>query len=168
MCGPVEALVAGSILTSLYGMQQQQKAMKKQQAFEQQKLALQQKQYKQQAEGEALAMQQKITQRKRIAAEEYATNFNTLSGTGIDINSPRFGAFFKSNKDAKKRDIRNIGLAGTERQLNALYGAQQTQIASDASRSAYKSSRQALVVDTIGSSFGTLASANIDYSKYGL
>ena len=80
MCGAVEALVAGSILTSLYGMQQQRQAMKKQQAFEQQKLALQQKQYKQQAEGEALAMQQKITQRKRIAAEEYATNFNTSSG----------------------------------------------------------------------------------------
>ena len=162
MCDVAIALTVASIGTSLFGMRQQQQAMKRQQALEQQRLALQQKQFQQQAEGEALAMQQKITQRKRIAAEEYASNYNTLAGTNIDINSPSFGAFFKSNVEAKKRDIRNLKLQGTERQLNALYGAQQTQIASDASASAYKSSRQALVTDALGTSFGTLASLDFD------
>ena len=159
------ALAVGSTATSLYGAQQQKKAMAYQQQMEQQKLSLQQKQQEQVAEGEALAMRQRITERKRIAAEEYEQNRSTFSGTDIDLGSQSFGAFFDSNKDAKKRDIKNIRMMGTERQLNALYGIQQTQIAKDASRAQYKSSRSAVTTNSVANAFGTFASADIKWDK---
>ena len=53
MCDVAIALTVASIGTSLFGMRQQQQAMKRQPALEQQRLALQQKQFQQQAEGEA-------------------------------------------------------------------------------------------------------------------
>ena len=78
MCDPgtaiTVALAVGSTASSLYQAQQQKKAMAYQQQMEQQKLAIQQRQQQQIAEGEALAMRQRITERKRIAAEEYEQN----------------------------------------------------------------------------------------------
>ena len=62
--GVTIALAIGSTATSLYQAQQQKKAMAYQQQMEQQKLAIQQRQQEQIAEGEALAMRQKITERK--------------------------------------------------------------------------------------------------------
>ena len=169
MCDPATAvaisLAVGSTATSLYGAQQQKKAMAYQQQMEQQKLALQQRQQEQVAEGEALAMRQRITERKRVAAEEYEQNRSTFSGTEIELDSPSYGAFFASNKKAKQRDIRNIRLMGTERQLNALYGVQQTKIAQDASRQAYKSSRSAVTTNSVANAFGTFASADINWNK---
>ena len=114
MCDPgtaiTVALAVGSTASSLYRAQQEKKAMAYQQQMEQQKLAIQQRQQQQIAEGEALAMRQRITERKRLAAEEYEQNRSTFSGTDIDLDSPSYGAFFAANKKAKKRDIRNLSL----------------------------------------------------------
>ena len=169
MCDPgtaiTVALAVGSTASSLYQAQQQKKAMAYQQQMEQQKLAIQQRQQHQIAEGEALAMRQRITERKRLAAEEYEQNRSTFSGTDIDLDSPSYGAFFAANRKAKKRDIRNIRLMGTERQLNALYGVQQTRIAQDASRQAYKSSRSAVTTNSVANAFGSFASADINWNK---
>ena len=90
MCDPgtaiTVALAVGSTASSLYRAQQEKKAMAYQQQMEQQKLAIQQRQQQQIAEGEALAMRQRITERKRIAAEEYEQNRSTFSGTDIDLD----------------------------------------------------------------------------------
>jgi hypothetical protein len=167
MCDAVTgAIVAGTLLSTgmqVYGMQQQKKALKQQRDFEQQKYALQQKQFKSQQEGAELEMRQKITERKRIAAREREQNRSALSGTNIDLDSPSFGAFFASNVDAKKRDVRNIRLMGTEKQLNAMYGVQQASIASAASDANYKSSRSAITSQQIGTAVG--AATDIAYTN---
>ena len=79
MCSITAALAVTSIGVSLYGMRQQQQAMKRQESIRQQQLALEMKQRKQQAEGEALAMNQQITRRKDQARTEYKQNRTFLT-----------------------------------------------------------------------------------------
>tara|TARA_R110002012_G_scaffold162624_1_gene324866 strand:- start:1082 stop:1591 length:510 start_codon:yes stop_codon:yes gene_type:complete len=166
MCSITAALAATSIVVSLYGMRQQQQAMKRQEDIRQQQLALEMKQRQQQAEGAALEMNQQITRRKDQARIEYKQNRTFLTTSGAEIeDSPSFGRFFASNVKAKKKDVRNIRMMGIENQLNAQYGIQQTGLSQQASRSAYKSSSKALTTQTVGNAFGTLASANIDYDN---
>jgi len=125
------ALIAGGTMMS---MNAQRKAM----AYQSMQYETQQKQYKDQADSEALRTLMDENDRKKKYLTQISNNRALLSITGTTADSASYRAFFKAGKAVVKSDLEKIKLMGTERRLAALYGVQQAGLASKGVRAGGK------------------------------
>ena len=125
------ALIAGGTMMSVNA---QRRAM----AYQSMRYETQQKQYKDQADSEALRTLMDENDRKKKYFAQLSENSALLSTSGTTADSASYRAFFKAGKEVVKKDLEKIKLMGTERRLAALYGVQQAGLAGQAAGSAGK------------------------------
>lgn len=141
------ALIAGGTMMS---MNAQRRAM----AYQSMRYETQQKQYKDQADSEALRTLMDENARKKKYFEQIDENRALLSITGTTADSASYRAFFKAGKAVVKSDLEKIKLMGTERRLAALYGAQQAGLASQGVRAGGQAGIYATVGRGLMSAYG--------------
>lgn len=136
--------VVGQGLGTLMSLQAQKQSL----AYEQMQSRMLEQQYKDQASAIELETIQSILDRKDRYLTQLSENRALMAGSGIDIDSPSYRAFFKANEKAYKKDVGNIKLMGSEERLNALREAQQAQLSGKAAQANYRTS----VASTLGRS----------------
>jgi len=133
------AVTAGSTLMSV---QAQQRAGQ----LEQQRLAMIEQQYRDQAQSDALEAEEKARQRRKEYLTNISENRALMAQSGISLDSPSYRAFLENNFDTYRNDINAIALQGLETRLNSLRNAQQTRLQAKAQTVETKSE----TADTIG------------------
>ena len=141
-------LAIAQIALTAYGTMASVNAQKQAMAYQVMQHELQQKQYKDQADSEALKTLMDENARKKKYFEQIDENRALLSITGTTTDSASYRAFFKAGKAVVKSDLEKIKLMGTERRLAALYGVQQAGIASQGVRAGGKAG----IISTVGRS----------------
>lgn len=131
--------------------------IKAQMEMEQRMAQEKKRQYEAQAQAEMLAAQQKANDIKEQAQKLRKRNIAAFGASGVEINSPSYGAFLASNREATKRDLRNARMMGIERANNAMLGARQAvmegqaaQISGQAKLSARKTALWSSAGDAVG------------------
>ena len=127
-----------------------------------QRMALETKgQYEALARAEMLAAQQKANDIKEQAQKLRKRNIAAFGASGVEINSPSYGAFLASNREATKKDLRNARMMGIERANNAMLGARQAvmegqaaQISGQAKLSARRTALWSSAGDAVGEAIG--------------
>tara|TARA_Y100001968_G_C19434500_1_gene758896 strand:+ start:159 stop:641 length:483 start_codon:yes stop_codon:yes gene_type:complete len=137
------------------------KYIKAQMEMEQRMAMERKRQYESQAQAEILAAQQKANDIKEQAAKLKKRNLAAFASSGVDINSPSYGAFLQANKEATSKDLRNARMMGIERANNAMLGARQAvmegqaaQISGQARLSARRTRLWASAGDVVGEAIG--------------
>lgn len=141
-------LAIAQIALTAYGTMASVNAQKQAMAYQVMQHELQQKQYKDQADSEALKTLMDENDRKKKYLSQIDENRALLSITGTTADSASYRAFFKAGKAVVKSDLEKIKLMGTERRLAALYGVQQAGIASQGVRAGGKAG----IISTVGRS----------------
>jgi hypothetical protein len=141
-------LAIAQIALTAYGTMASVNAQKQAMAYQVMQHELQQKQYKDQADSEALKTLMDENDRKKKYLSQIDENRALLSITGTTADSASYRAFFKAGKEVVKTDLQKIKLMGTERRLAALYGVQQAGIASQGVRAGGKAG----IISTVGRS----------------
>ena len=141
-------LAVAQIALTAYGTMASVNAQKQAMAYQVMQHELQQKQYKDQADSEALKTLMDENDRKKKYLSQIDENRALLSITGTTTDSASYRAFFKAGKAVVKSDLEKIKLMGTERRLAALYGVQQAGIASQGVRAGGKAG----IISTVGRS----------------
>jgi hypothetical protein len=136
--------VAGQGLGTLMSLQAQKQAL----AYDQMQSRMLEQQYKDQATAIELQTIQSVLDRKNKYLTQLSENRALMAGSGIDIDSPSYRAFFKANEKIYKQDVGAIKLMGTEERLSALREAQQAQLSGKAAQVSYKAG----VASTVGRS----------------
>tara|TARA_R100000742_G_C4279604_1_gene104703 strand:- start:7370 stop:7891 length:522 start_codon:yes stop_codon:yes gene_type:complete len=168
MCDIGTAFTAISTGVSMMGFFQQQKYDNREEMYRQQALEMQRRQQEENAKQAMLAAQQRINDRKRQALQQAKTNKASFAASGVNLDSPSFGAFFKSSKKIVKQDISRIQINGLTDVVNYQSEARQTGLAKEASLSGAKSRATAAKYGAIGEAIGTagtLAQAGYDWYK---
>ena len=141
-------LAIAQIALTAYGTMASVNAQKQAMAYQVMQHELQRKQYKDQADSEALKTLMDENDRKKKYLSQIDENRALLSITGTTADSASYRAFFKAGKAVVKSDLEKIKLMGTERRLAALYGVQQAGIASQGVRAGGKAG----IISTVGRS----------------
>ncbi len=134
-------------------------AQKQSMQYQQMQAKMEERQYKSQAAAETLQARQQQLDRKKSFLNELSTNRALMASSGIEMDSPSYRAFLKSNEKTAKKDINAIGLMGAEARLSNLRDAQQSALTGRAAKANYKSG----VATTIGRS---LLSAGSTYNEF--
>jgi len=139
--------MVGQGLGTLMSLQSERQSL----AYQQMQSRMLEQQYKDQANAIELQTIQSILDRKDRYLTQLSENRALMAGSGIDIDSPSYRAFFKANEKTYKKDVGNIKLMGSEERLNALREAQQAQLSGKAAQANYRTS----VASTLGRSLLT-------------
>ena len=151
---PLTFLAILQVALTIGGTMASVNAQRRAMAYQSMKYELEQKQYKDQADSEALKTLMDENARKKKYFEQIDENRALLSITGTTTDSASYRAFFKAGKAVVKSDLEKIKLMGTERRLAALYGVQQAGLASQAASSAGKAGIYASVGRGLMSGYG--------------
>ena len=138
--GLVSLFVQGA--STLMSVQAQQRAGQ----LEQQRLAMIEQQYRDQAQSDALEAEEKARQRRKEYLTNISENRALMAQSGISLDSPSYRAFLENNFDTYRNDVNAIALEGLETRLNSLRNAQQTRLQAKAQTVETKSA----TADTLG------------------
>jgi len=145
---PLTFLAILQVALTIGGTMASVNAQRRAMAYQSMKYELEQKQYKDQADSEALKTLMDENARKKKYFEQIDENRALLSITGTTTDSASYRAFFKAGKAVVKSDLEKIKLMGTERRLAALYGVQQA----GAARQGVGAGGKAGIISTVGRS----------------
>ena len=137
---------------TLMSVQAQQRAGQ----FEQQRLAMIEQQYKEQAESNSLEAEENARQRRKEYLKNISENRALMAQSGISLDSPSYRAFLNSNLDTYRNDINSISLQGLETRLNTLRNAQQTRFQSKAQKLETKSATTETIARGLMTGFKTI------------
>tara|TARA_B100000073_G_scaffold192661_2_gene159472 strand:- start:7824 stop:8543 length:720 start_codon:yes stop_codon:yes gene_type:complete len=166
MCGAVLGFF-GSLFSNESDYIKAQMDMEMRMAQERQRM------YEERAKSEVLAMEQQMNALKDDANKKRKKNIAAFASSGLDINSPSYGAFLKENERLLGKDLRNARLQGIERAQNAMFGARQSIMEGQAAQiegSAKLAARRTRLIGQAGEAIGEVASFGMDayqFSKTG-
>tara|TARA_R100001015_G_C4558977_1_gene119219 strand:+ start:201 stop:698 length:498 start_codon:yes stop_codon:yes gene_type:complete len=136
--------IAGQGIGTLLSLRSQQQAL----AYQQMQARMQEQQFRDQANALEIQTLQEASQRRDRYTTALAENRALMAGSGIDLDSPSYRAFFKANKETYKKDIYNIQRMGSEQRYNVLTNAQQARLTGQAAAVDYRTN----VISTTGKS----------------
>ena len=90
-----QSFSAISTAFSVDGYFQQQRNLRQEENYEHMAYEMQRRQEEENAKQAMLAMQQKINDRKRLSLQNAKSNKVALAASGVNLDSPSFGAFLE-------------------------------------------------------------------------